>query len=102
MFRRIPSLSGTSYLRERETAMAKNWYPVVDYEKCNTCGYCIDLCQYDVYEKEKSPYPVIARPESCLEGCKYCGVMCAQNAIKFVEGDSEYKCDGDHFCSCCG
>jgi len=82
--------------------MAKNWYPVVDYSKCNTCGYCIDLCQYDVYEKAKSPLPVVSSPDNCLEGCKYCGVMCMQNAIKYVENGTEYKCDGNHFCSCCG
>lgn len=82
--------------------MSNNWYPEINYVKCTHCGYCIDLCEHGVYEKPKSPIPVVVFPEACIEGCKYCGVMCASNTIKHVAGDTEYKCDDDHFCGCCG
>ncbi len=82
--------------------MSKKWYPEIDYTKCNSCGYCIDLCAQDVYKKSKSPVPVVDSHENCIEGCKYCGVMCASNAIKYIAGDTEYRCDNDHFCGCCG
>ncbi|MHB1335160.1 MAG: 4Fe-4S binding protein [Candidatus Humimicrobiaceae bacterium] len=82
--------------------MSKHWYPDIDYTKCTYCGYCVDLCEHGVYEKLKSPTPVVVFPEGCTEGCKYCGVMCPSNAIKYVAGDIEYQCDGGRFCGCCG
>ena len=81
--------------------MSKNWYPDIDYTKCTNCGYCIDLCDHDVYEKLKSPIPAVVSPESCLEGCKYCGVMCPSKAIKYIADDDEYNCECDHFCISC-
>jgi MinD superfamily P-loop ATPase len=81
--------------------MSKNWYPDIDNGKCSKCGHCIDLCEHGVYEKLKSPAPVVAFPEKCLEGCKYCGVMCPDNAIKYSDGDTEYNCKNSRACNCC-
>jgi NAD-dependent dihydropyrimidine dehydrogenase PreA subunit len=82
--------------------MPKTWHPIVDYSKCTNCGYCIDLCGHNVYEKSESPVPIVKFPEKCLEGCKYCAVMCPEKAIKYLDGDEECDCDGGRFCSCCG
>jgi len=81
--------------------MSKNWYPEIDYSKCTNCGDCIYLCQHDVYDELKSPMPVVAFPESCVEGCKYCGVMCPSKAIKYITGDEVIDCEEGHFCISC-
>ena len=30
--------------------MSKNWYPVIDYEKCAGCMVCNDMCRHGVYK----------------------------------------------------
>ena len=90
-----------SFSRKAGKFMSKNWYPDVDHAKCIDCGYCIDLCEHDVYEKIKSPVPVVAFPQRCLEGCKYCGVMCPGHAIRYIADGTEYNCGSGRFCNCC-
>ncbi|MBN1298509.1 MAG: 4Fe-4S binding protein [Actinobacteria bacterium] len=82
--------------------MAEKWQPVIDYSKCTKCGYCIDLCANAVFDRSKSPEPVVKYPGNCIEGCQYCGVMCASNAINYFDGVNEYKCKCNHFCIGCG
>lgn len=64
--------------------MSKKWYPVVDYIDCEECGTCVDKCPHNVYDKTKSPSPVIVRPENCIEGCHGCGNRCPNGAIVYV------------------
>lgn len=82
--------------------MVKKWHPVIDYSRCTECGHCIDLCANDVYDKSKSPKPVVKYPENCVEGCQYCGVMCGSNAISYIIGETEYKCKCNNSCIGCG
>ena len=81
--------------------MSKNWYPVIDYNECNDCGICVDFCPHDVYDKSKSPTPVIIYPEECIEGCKNCGNQCPSDAIKYF-GDASDGCSCDCSGGCCG
>jgi NAD-dependent dihydropyrimidine dehydrogenase PreA subunit len=30
------------------------WYPIIDYEKCISCGKCVDYCKLGTYEIEKN------------------------------------------------
>lgn len=36
-----------------------SWYPVIDREKCSSCGTCIDFCKNGVCDKEKREPAVI-------------------------------------------
>lgn len=71
-----------------EKIMSKNWYPVINYEKCIECGNCVDMCPHGVYNKEKSPRPVVIYTEGCIEGCHGCGSNCPAEAIEYF-GDRE-------------
>jgi len=78
--------------------MAKNWYPVIDLEKCSNCGTCIDFCKHGVYDKEKS-VPTVILPEGCIDQCRGCQNRCPENAISYF-GDKGKESIG---CSCgCG
>ncbi|MEL7565746.1 MAG: 4Fe-4S dicluster domain-containing protein [Dehalobacterium sp.] len=78
--------------------MAKNWYPVIDMEKCISCGTCIDFCKHGVYDKENS-VPTIVFPEGCIDKCRGCQNRCPENAISYFGDDGEESTG----CSCgCG
>jgi NAD-dependent dihydropyrimidine dehydrogenase PreA subunit len=56
---------------------------IVDPEKCNGCGECLDICPEEVYElQEEKAVPVNA--EDC-EGCESCVEVCDEEAITVAE-----------------
>lgn len=58
-------------------------YPVVDPEKCNGCGNCIEICPSEVYEiEEEKSNPT--RPEDCIE-CWACVDQCPMESIQLYE-----------------
>ena len=66
-----------------------SWEPVstnqkvhFDYEKCDSCGLCIDTCYFNAIKfKDKKP---VLKPFSC-EGCGACELICPKNAITLVD-----------------
>ncbi|MDD3995482.1 MAG: ferredoxin family protein [Bacilli bacterium] len=68
--------------------MANNWYPVVDYVLCAECGTCVNFCPHNVYDKEKSPSPIVVRPSDCIDNCHDCGNRCPVGAITYVGDDT--------------
>lgn len=70
--------------------MAKNWYPIIDYEKCIECLTCANFCPpHGVYEVPSNPgKPRVANPpENCVEFCRGCQRICPAGAISY-SGDS--------------
>lgn len=87
--------------------MAKKWYPVIDYIECKECGLCIKKCPHNVYDKAKSPSPVVVRPGSCVDHCHGCGNRCPVGAITYVGDDTDWsppngKKSDDSGCGCDG
>lgn len=95
--------------------MSKTWYPVIDYAVCIECGSCIEFCPHSVYDKEKSPSPVVVQPDGCIQGCHGCGNLCPVGAIQYVgdntgwvspngekEETAECGCNCGGGGSCCG
>jgi NAD-dependent dihydropyrimidine dehydrogenase PreA subunit len=40
--------------------------PEIDYEKCNACGRCVEICREDVFFSTKQgEKPIISHPEVC-------------------------------------
>lgn len=72
-----------------------SWYPVIDREKCSSCGTCIDFCKNGVCDKEKRE-PAVIFPEVCIDQCSGWQNRCQENAISYF-GDDGKESTG---CSC--
>lgn len=93
-----PHLTSTDTCRDEAGLLA----PIVDYNRCEAKGPCIDVCPYDVFElKEISRVDldalsftgrvktwvhgrkkaIVVRPESC-HSCGLCVTACPEKAIK--------------------
>lgn len=57
--------------------------PVVDPEKCEGCGDCVDICPMDVFEMEDGK-SVPVNADAC-EGCESCIETCEPGAITLEE-----------------
>lgn len=68
--------------------MAKKWYPVIDILTCVECGICSGNCKHSVYDKAKSPSPVVKNPDNCVAFCHFCGNNCPVGAISYVGDDT--------------
>ncbi len=63
--------------------MSKNWYPIIDYEKCTSCLSCISFCHHGVFV-EREGRPVVVSPEKCIEFCRGCQRgACDSGAISY-------------------
>ena len=58
------------------------WFPVIDYDRCNGCGQCLEFCLFDVYAREDGRVRV-ARPTHCKTNCPACARVCPTGAIIF-------------------
>lgn len=56
--------------------------PEADLKKCNFCGKCQEICEYNAVAVLKNN--VLVFPELC-HGCGACSFLCPQNAIKEVK-----------------
>lgn len=65
--------------------MAKNWYPIINYENCIGCLACVEFCTHDVYTV-KDGKPHVANPDNCVEFCKGClKGACDFSAISYYQ-----------------
>lgn len=80
--------------------MAKKWYPVVDVLSCIECGTCVGFCRNGVYDKNKTPSPIVVNPNGCIEKCRKCGEMCPVNAISYVGDTNNSNTTSDCGCGC--
>jgi adenylylsulfate reductase subunit B len=56
--------------------------PIIEKEKCNACGVCVDICPMDVFRmKKEKEMPEIRYPDECWH-CNACVLDCKQEAIK--------------------
>jgi len=68
--------------------MSREWYPIIDYEKCISCKKCYEFCPHDVFKFENDRV-IVANPDNCVDFCKGCAKgACDFDAIKFF-GDEE-------------
>jgi NAD-dependent dihydropyrimidine dehydrogenase PreA subunit len=60
------------------------WGPTIDYEKCISCGKCVDYCKlgaYEFEEKEGKKRPVVKNFNNCVVFCTGCEEQCPAGAI---------------------
>ncbi|MCD6594358.1 4Fe-4S binding protein [bacterium] len=51
--------------------MAKNWYPIIDYDKCTGCFECVEFCPHGVLAKKDGKAKVVDK-DACVEFCRGC------------------------------
>jgi len=62
-----------------------HWFPMIDYEKCVSCGKCVDYCKLGTYEFEENKgkkTTVVKNPNNCTVLCNGCDIICPAGAIK--------------------
>jgi NAD-dependent dihydropyrimidine dehydrogenase PreA subunit len=60
------------------------WYPTIDYEKCLSCGKCLEYCKHDVYgfeEKQGRRILFVKNADNCIVYCNGCDTICPSGAI---------------------
>lgn len=65
------------------------WYPVIDAERCQTCGHCQEFCLFGVYERDATQQVRVAHPDNCKAGCPACSRICPHGAIMFPLYDQD-------------
>jgi len=79
---------------DKTTKISTNEIPVIDKNKCNLCGKCVDICAFNALKinttsevKSKDTSEVKVDPLYC-EGCAACQAICPQNAITMKQVDN--------------
>lgn len=63
--------------------MTKDWYPIIDYEKCTGCLECVRFCPHGVLE-EQDGKPLVVNPDECVDLCRSCQKgICEEGAIRY-------------------
>jgi NAD-dependent dihydropyrimidine dehydrogenase PreA subunit len=73
------------------------WGPKIDYDKCITCGKCVDYCHMSVFEieeKEGKKRSVVKNPNSCVVFCRGCEDICPADAITHPSKEETQKIIG--------
>ena len=65
----------------RDVLMATYFLRETDYERCNGCGECVEICPVQAVKME-GDFPAVDK-EWCI-GCGVCAIPCPSSAIKLV------------------
>lgn len=59
------------------------WDPKIDYEKCITCGKCVDFCHTNAFDpqEENGKKKTVVKPNRCIVFCRGCEDICPVGAI---------------------
>jgi NAD-dependent dihydropyrimidine dehydrogenase PreA subunit len=59
------------------------WFPVIDYDRCVSCGRCLEFCLFGVYGEDDQGAVRVERPSRCKTNCPACARTCPEVAIMF-------------------
>lgn len=59
------------------------WFPILDRERCVSCGKCHDFCLFGVYSLDEDGKVQVTDPHSCKNNCPACARTCPQEAVIF-------------------
>lgn len=55
-------------------------YPVIDDNKCVSCGACVNVCQFNALAKVKDDIMLF---QKLCHGCRACQIVCKYNALTY-------------------
>ncbi len=70
------------------------WGPKIDYEKCISCGKCVEYCTLGVFEfeeKEGKKRSIVKNPNNCVVFCRGCEDICPAGAITHPSEEETQK-----------
>jgi ferredoxin len=70
-----------------------SWDPKIDYDKCISCGKCVDFCHMNAFkfvEKEGTKKTVVT-PNACVVFCRGCEDICPVGAITHPSEEETQK-----------
>jgi NAD-dependent dihydropyrimidine dehydrogenase PreA subunit len=70
------------------------WSPKIDYEKCISCGKCVDFCHMRTFgfeEKDGKKKTVVADQNACVVLCRGCEDVCPAGAITHPSEEKTQK-----------
>ena len=71
--------------------------PLIDFEKCSSCGMCEDICPGDIIHMDSTmDKPSILFPDECWY-CGSCRDVCPSDAIRYHFPDSMLNVPCSHF-----
>jgi len=76
---------GQGEIWDEKEKLSVNDKPVIDYEKCNNCEHCVDICAFGAMAMVNGRLEV--NPYLC-EGCGACEEICPQKAITMLPVES--------------
>lgn len=68
--------------KKLDSRVVTKGYPVIDYDKCNFCGKCGELCNFNAIIPTKKK--VIVFDDLCHD-CGLCEIACPSNAISYSQ-----------------
>jgi NAD-dependent dihydropyrimidine dehydrogenase PreA subunit len=69
------------------------WNPKIDYEKCVSCGKCVDFCHMNAFklEEKNGIRTTVVNPNLCVVFCRGCEDICPANAISHPTEEATKK-----------
>jgi MinD superfamily P-loop ATPase len=65
---------------------------VINYDKCTSCGLCMDYCRFDAISNNNGRIEI---SETSCDGCQLCSRVCPHIAITMVDNDKSRMYSGD-------
>ncbi len=69
------------------------WDPKIDYNKCITCGKCVDFCHMHAFklEEKNGEKRTVVNPNTCVVFCRGCEDVCPVDAITHPSEEETQK-----------
>ncbi len=70
-----------------------SWDPKIDYNKCITCGKCVDFCHMNAFkvEEKDGKNKTTVKPNFCVVFCRGCEDICPVSAITHPSEEETQK-----------
>ena len=71
-----------------------SWGPKINYNKCTSCGKCVEFCHqkaFDFEEKDGKKRSIVKHYNNCVVFCRGCEDICPAGAITHPSEEETQK-----------